>query len=78
LNKERIQGPENKFKDLKYDPFEVLEKVDDNAYKLSISPYTYIYSIVNVENMNPYEPSTLDQRTKEQVLSTIVDLALES
>jgi hypothetical protein len=57
-----------------YGPFEVLEKVGDNAYKLSLPPYMHIYSVVNVENLKLYEPSMLDQE-EEQVLPTIEDLA---
>jgi hypothetical protein len=61
LNKERLHGPSKKIKDLQYDPFEVLEKVGDNAYILNLPPYMHIYSIVNVENLKLYEPSMLDQ-----------------
>jgi hypothetical protein len=66
LNKERLQGPGKKIKALWYGPFEVLEKVGDNSYRLSLPPYMCIYSVVNVENMKLYEPSMLDQETKEQ------------
>jgi len=34
LNQERLQGPSDKIKALRYGPFEILEKVGDNAYKL--------------------------------------------
>jgi len=36
LNKERIKGLGKKIKDLWYGHFEVLDKVGDNAYKLSL------------------------------------------
>jgi hypothetical protein len=39
LNKERIHGPGKKTKALWYGPFEVLEKVGDNAYRLNLPPY---------------------------------------
>jgi hypothetical protein len=78
LNKERLQGPGKKIKALWYGPFEVLEKVGDNAYRLNLPPYMHIYSVVNVENMKLYEPSMLDQETEEQVLPTIEELALEA
>jgi hypothetical protein len=55
----------------------VLEKVGDNAYKLSIPPYMKIYSILNVENLKLYEPSMLDQE-EEKVLPSIEYLALDS
>ena len=74
LNKERIHGPHKKIKALWYGPFEVLEKVGDNAYKLSIPPYMHIYSVVNVDILKLYEPSMLDQE-EEHVLSSIDDLA---
>jgi hypothetical protein len=48
-----------------YGPFEVLEKVGDNSYRLSLPPYMCIYSVVNVENLKLYEPSMLDQETEE-------------
>jgi hypothetical protein len=74
LNKERLQGPGKKIKALWYGPFEILEKVGDNAYRLSLPPYMCIYSVVNVENLKLYEPSMLDQE-EEKVLPTIEDLA---
>jgi hypothetical protein len=61
LNKERLQGLFKKIKALHYDHFEVLEKVGDNTYRLSLPPYMHIYSVVNVENLKFYDPSMLDQ-----------------
>ena len=52
LNKERLQGPGNKIKALRYGPFEILGKVGDNSYRLSLPPYMCTYSDVNVENLN--------------------------
>jgi len=46
-------------------PFEVLEKVDDNAYRLSLPPYMHMYLVVNVENLKLYEPSMLDHEIEE-------------
>ena len=74
LNKERLQGPSKKIKALQYGPFEVLEKIGDNAYRLSLPPSMCIYSIVNVENLKLYELSMLDQES-EQVLTSVEDLA---
>jgi hypothetical protein len=75
LNKERLQGPGMKIKAMWYGPFEVMEKVGDNAYRLNIPWYMCIYSVVNVENLKLYEPYMLDQGTEEQFLPTIEDLA---
>jgi hypothetical protein len=77
LNKERLQGPGKKIKDLWYGPFVVLEKVGDNTYTLILPPYMHIYSIVDVENLKLYEPSMLDQE-EEQVLHSTQDLALDA
>ena len=74
LNKERIQCPGKKIKALWYDPFEVLGKVGDNAYKLILPPCMCIYSIMNVENLKLYEPSMLDQE-EDQVFPSIEYLA---
>jgi len=61
LNKEWLQGPCKKIKDLYYHPFYILEKVGDNSCKPSIPPYMWIYSVVVVENLKLYDPSMLDQ-----------------
>ena len=77
MNKERLQGPGKKIKTLQHDPFEVLEKVGDNACIHNIPLYICIYSIVNVKNIKLYEPSMLD-KDHEQVLPSIEDLAPEA
>ena len=77
LNKERLWGLVKKIKDLRYSPFEVLDKVEDNSYRINLPPYMHIYSVVNVENMKLYEPSMLDKES-EQVLPSIEDLVAEA
>jgi len=72
LNKEGLQGFGKKIKALQYGPFEVLEKVGDNAYKFSLPPNMCIYLVVNVKILKLYEPSLLDQ--EEQVLPSIEGL----
>jgi hypothetical protein len=49
LNKKRLQGHGKKKKALRYGPFEVLEKVGYNTYRLNLPPYMHIYLVVNVE-----------------------------
>jgi hypothetical protein len=56
-----------------YGPFEVLEKVGDNSYKLNRPPYMRIFIVVNVDNLKLYEPSMLDQ-DEDQVLPSIEEL----
>jgi hypothetical protein len=60
LNKERLEGLGKNIKALRYGPFEVLEKVGDNAYRLILPQYMHIYSVVNVDNLKLYEPSMLE------------------
>jgi hypothetical protein len=74
LNKERIHGPGKKIKAIWYGPFQVLERVGYNAYRLGLPPYMRIFSVVNVENLKFYEPSMLDQE-EEQALPSMEDLA---
>jgi len=52
---------------MQYGPFEILEKVGDNAYRFILPPHMHIYSIVNVENLKLYETSMSDQE-EEHVL----------
>jgi len=72
-----MQGPGKKIKDIIYGPFEILEKVGDNSYRLILPPYICIYLVANVENLKLYEPSMLDQE-EEHVLAFVEDLALDA
>jgi hypothetical protein len=74
LNKEILQGICKKIKDVWYGPFEVLENMGDNTYRLILPPHMHISSIVNVEDLKLYDPSMLDQEV-ERVLPTIEELA---
>jgi len=75
LNKERIYGKNIKF--IWYGPFEVVEKVGDNSYRLILPPYMHIYLVVNVENLKLYEPSMLDQK-EEKILPSIEELETDA
>ena len=44
INKERLHGPGKNIKDMRYGPFKVLEKVEDNTHILSLLSYMCIYS----------------------------------
>jgi hypothetical protein len=54
--------------------FQILEKVHNNSYRLNIPPYMCIYTIVNVDNLQLYEPSMLDEDEESRVLPSIEDL----
>jgi len=72
LNKERLHGSGKKIKALCYVPFEILENMGDNSYRLNLPPYMHIYLVV-VENLKLCEPSMLDQE-EEHVLPFMEDL----
>ena len=54
----------------------MLEHVGDNAYKLSLTPYVCIYTMVNIENLKFYESSMLNEKKVGQIWSSIEDLEL--
>ena len=64
-------------KPIRYGPFEILEKIGTNAFRLNLPPYMQIYSVVNVENLKLYEPPMiLDEDVSVQVPS-VDDLSPE-
>lgn len=73
LNKERLQGIGNNVRSLGYGPLERLEKVGDNSYRMILLPYNLIYSVINLENLNFYEPSMLNHEM-EHILPFVEDL----
>jgi hypothetical protein len=70
LSKERLQGAMKKLKPLRYGPFEIIEQVNENAFKLKLPPYMQINSVVNMEYLKLFEPSMLDEEEENQVLPT--------
>jgi hypothetical protein len=57
----------NKIEASRYEPLKILEKVGNNACKLTIPTYMSIY-LLNVENLKLYEPSMLNEDEEGQVL----------
>ncbi|XP_057858278.2 uncharacterized protein LOC131067335 [Cryptomeria japonica] len=75
ISKERMQGEGKKLKPIRYGPFEILEKIGTNAFRLNLPPYMQIYSVVNVENLKLYKlPMIFDEEANIQVPS-VDDLA---
>ena len=71
----QVEG--RKLKPIMYGPFEILEKIGTNAFRLNLPPYMQIYSVVNVENLKLYEPPMiLDEDISVQVPS-VDDLSPE-
>jgi len=59
ISKERLQGPSKKLKPITYGPFEIMEKVSENAFRLNLPEYMNNYSFINVEHLKLYKPSML-------------------
>ncbi|XP_057869419.2 uncharacterized protein LOC131076310 [Cryptomeria japonica] len=63
-----MQGEGKKLKPIRYGPFEILEKISTNAFRLTLPPSMQIYSVVNVENLKLYEPPMiLDEEANVQI-----------
>ncbi|XP_059070907.1 uncharacterized protein LOC131861613 [Cryptomeria japonica] len=76
ISKERMQGEGKKLKSIRYGPFEILEKIGTNSFRLNLPPYMQIYLVVNVKNLKLYvPPMILDEEVDVQVPS-IDDLSL--
>ena len=72
-----MKGEGKKIKPIRYGPFEILEKIGTNAFRLKLPPYMQIYSIFNVENIKLYEPPMImDEETNIQIPS-VDDMAPE-
>jgi hypothetical protein len=56
INKDRMKGEGKNIKPIWYGPFEILEKIGTNAFRLDLPSYMQMYSVVNVENLKLYEP----------------------
>jgi hypothetical protein len=58
-------------KPLRYGPFDIIEQVNENNFRLRLLPYMHINSVVNVEYLKIFEPSMLDEEEKHQVLPIV-------
>ena len=77
LPKERMKGEGKKLKPIRYGPFEILENIGTNAFRLNLPPYMQIYSVVNVENLKLYEPPMIMDEEINIQIPSIDDLAPE-
>lgn len=57
LGKTDWKGAHKKLKNIRYGSFKILEKYDENAFKLDLLWYMHMYLAVNVENLWLFEPS---------------------
>jgi hypothetical protein len=51
-----MKGEGKHIKQISYGPFDILEKIGTNAFRLDFPSYMQMYSMVNVENLKLYEP----------------------
>ena len=70
-----MEGEGKKLKPIKYGPFEILEKIGTNYFRLNLPPYMQIYSVVNVENLKLYEPPMIMDKEINIQIPSIDDLA---
>jgi hypothetical protein len=50
-----------KLNPFRYGSFEIIEQVNENAFIMKLPTYMQINSMVNMENLNMFEPSMLDE-----------------
>ena len=55
-----MQGEGKKLKLIRYGPFKILEKIDENAFCLDLPAYMHIYSVVNSDCLRLFEPSVIE------------------
>ena len=64
-------------KPIRHEPFAILEKVGNNAFRLELPPYMQMYSIVNVENSKLYEPPMIVDQDVQVQVPFVDEFALE-
>jgi hypothetical protein len=50
-----------KTQSLRYGPFDIIEQVNKNGFRLKLPPYMQINPMVKVENLKLLKPSMLDE-----------------
>ena len=77
INKERLKGEGNKLKPILYGPFTILEKNGTNAFRLDLTPYMQIYSVVNVKNLKLFEPPMIMDQGEEVSIPSVDEFSPE-
>ena len=77
ISKERLQGEGKKLKPICYGPFQILENIGNNAFKLDLPSYMQIYFVVNVENLRLYEPTLIEDQGESVQIPSIEYFSLE-
>jgi hypothetical protein len=77
ISKDRMKGEGKNIKPIWYGPFEILEKIGTNAFRLDIPCYMQMYSVVNVENLKLYEPPMIMDKDEGVQVPTVDDFSPE-
>ena len=77
ISKDRMQGKGKKLKPIRYGPFNILEKIGENDFRLDLSTYMHIYSVVNANSLRLFEPSLIEDPEEQSQLPYIDDLLPE-
>ena len=77
ISKDMMQGEGKKLKPIRYGPFRILEKIGENAFRLDLPAYMYIYSIVNAYCLRLFEPLMIEDPEEKIQLPFIDDLLPE-
>jgi hypothetical protein len=72
-----LKGEGNKLKPILYGPFTILEKNGTNAFRLDLTPYMQIYSVVNVKNLKLFEPPMIMDQGEEVSIPSVDEFSLE-
>ena len=64
-------------KPVRYGPFDIIEKIGMNGFRLNLPPYMQMYAVVNVENLRLYEPLLIDDQGEHVHISSIDYFSLE-
>jgi hypothetical protein len=56
IRKYRMKGEGKNLRPIQYGPFKILDNIGTDAFCLDLPTYMKMYSMVNVENFNLYEP----------------------
>jgi hypothetical protein len=61
LDKKHFKGDHHKLLPIRYGLHTILDKIGENAYMLDLSPQLGIHNIINVNHLNLFEPSLLEE-----------------
>jgi hypothetical protein len=61
LDKKRFKSHHHKLLPIRYGPYTILDKIGENTYRLDLPPQLGIHNVINVNHLNLFEPSLLEE-----------------